>query len=308
MVSNANVLALSCTNGEIVGLTDFYSTILTPIQNWLTANPTKRPAYVVLFGGIPSRIESGGNDFSSVQWNINSECATGWRPFVSSINMDGTNGTAACEGYINKLVSVASTNSRGRVILSASAGGYGNANWYFDDTETNYSGDPLGYSDAEAVLQDGFSPSSIFYTNVNPECTNLECHITSATNVAGYFSWGSHSVGLGTNYATNGILNWKGNSGWYLMQTAESYNGQLAPGFPQGNFVSWFASDAFGGANYSNTPIGAVSNVEEPGTPTSHYAGVYFGLWGSGMNAGICAWNAINSTFFQEIGDPLVTR
>jgi hypothetical protein len=308
MVSSANVLGIGCTNGEIVDSTDFANTVIAPIQDWLNINPTKRPAYVILFQDIPSRVENGATYLDSVQYNINSLCAAGWQPFVSSINMNGTGGTNDCTAYISKLASVASTNPTGQVIISASAGLYGNSNWYFDDTETNYSGDPLGYTGAHAVLQDGFLSSCIFYTNVNPECINLQCHITSATNVAGYFSWGSHSVGLGTNYATNELLNWHGNSGWYLIQTVESFNGQRVPAFPQGNFLSWFASDAFGATNYSNTPVGGVSNVEEPQLVGINDPAIYFGLWGSGKNFGLCAWNSRNTQFFQAVGDPLVKR
>jgi hypothetical protein len=103
-------------------------------------------------------------------------------------------------------------------------------------------------------------------------------------------------------------VNWAGNSGWYLMQTIESFNGQVVQISSQGNFIKWFSSNAFGGTNYSNTPVGAVSNVEEPGPPSTSYGAIYFGLWASGKNSGICAWNARNTPYFQAVGDPFVTR
>jgi hypothetical protein len=31
----------------------------------------------------------------------------------------------------------------------------------------------------------------------------------------------------------------------------------------------------------------------------------YFGLWASGKNFGIAAWNSRNTSFFQALGDPL---
>jgi hypothetical protein len=261
MVSDANVLALECTNGEIADLTDFYSTIFTPIQSWLATNPTKRPAYVVFFNNIPSRIEGEGGYSDSVQYNINSVYAAGWRPFVSGINRSETGGTNDCIAYINKLASIGS-RSPGKVVISASAGGYGNSNYYFDDTESGYDGEPVGGSAAQALMQQGVSSNSIFYTNQIPDCGSLACHVTGGTNVAGYFSWGSHSS-LGTNYATNYSIIFTNQSAWYLMETMESFNGQRVPEFPQGNFLSWYASNSFGGVNYSNTPVGAVSNVEE---------------------------------------------
>lgn len=54
--------------------------------------------------------------------------------------------------------------------------------------------------------------------------------------------------------------------------------------------------------------MGAISNVEEPGTPGLRYGSIYFGLWAAGNNAGICAWNAINTPYFQEVGDPMVIK
>jgi hypothetical protein len=75
-----------------------------------------------------------------------------------------------------------------------------------------------------------------------------------------------------------------------------------------GNFIQWFSSNAFGGTNYSNTPVGAISNVEEPGIPSFNYGSIYFGLWASGKNFGICAWNTRDTDFFQVVGDPFVTK
>jgi len=163
----------------------------------------------------------------------------------------------------------------------------------------------FGMAAEQAVIQAGVSSNSIVYTNVIPDCGSLACHITSGRNVAGYLSWGAHSS-LGNDYAINGYVSWSGNSSWYLMQTIESFNGQRQTG--QGNFTEWFSSNAFGGTNYSNTPVGAVSNVEEPGLPSNSYGAIYFGLWASGKNSGICAWNARNTIYFQAVGDPFVTK
>jgi len=146
--------------------------------------------------------------------------------------------------------------------------------------------------------------------------TNIVCvahqalpHLTNATNVAGYISWGSHS-GLGSQYArTNGTVKWSGTNRWWIIQTIESYNGQrntVSTG--QGNFVQWYASDAFGGTNYANTPVGAVTHVEEPQLIFVNNASVYFGLWAGGKNFAIAAWNSRRTPYFQAVGDPLVSR
>jgi hypothetical protein len=131
--------------------------------------------------------------------------------------------------------------------------------------------------------------------------------ITHGTNVAGYLTWGVNGVwGYGQpNYYTN--IFWNGNSGWYLIETVESFNGQRYQG-GQGNFIKWFSSVAFGGTNYSNTPIGAVSHLDEPTVGGVETSQTYFGFWAAGKNFAICAWNARQTTYFQAVGDPFVTR
>jgi hypothetical protein len=85
----------------------------------------------------------------------------------------------------------------------------------------------------------------------------------------------------------------------------ESYNGMAEAG--GGTYVQWFSSGAFGGANYSNTPVGAVSNVAEPaytGGVNDPYT--YFYLWASGSCFGAAAWGSERTPYIQAIGDPLV--
>jgi len=75
-----------------------------------------------------------------------------------------------------------------------------------------------------------------------------------------------------------------------------------------GNFIQWFSSNAFGGTNYSNTPVGAVTHVEEPFSPGVENSQIYFGLWAAGKNFAICAWNSRRTPYFQAVGDPFVRR
>ena len=124
-------------------------------------------------------------------------------------------------------------------------------------------------------------------------------------NVAGYMCWGVYTS-LTWQYATNGLVRWSGNSGWWLIETIESYNGLFHSG--QGNFVAWYSPNAFGGSNYENTPIGAVSHTDEPFLSGINNSSIYFGLWASGKNFAICAWKSRNTPYFQATGDPFVTR
>jgi hypothetical protein len=230
------------------------------------------------------------------------------QPFVTCINMRTPND---CKAYIDKLEFFGTNYSPGQLLISASAGGYGNTNYYFDDTELGYSGDAVGLSGFEGVIQNGASSNSVVYTNVYPDCGSSACHITTGTNVAGYFSWGAHSPYLGVGYATNGNVRWFGNSRWWIIQTIESYNGQRdAPTTVQGNFLQWFSATAFGGTSYENTPVGAVSYVTEPGS--AHLTNdpfVYFGDWAAGKCFARCAWiSSQRPQVLQAVGDPFVSK
>ena len=103
------------------------------------------------------------------------------------------------------------------------------------------------------------------------------------------------------------LLEWGGNSGWWIIETVESFNGQPCGG-GMSNFYMWFSTSAFGGANYSNTPVGAVTYVDEPGRPGVNDASLYFGLWEAGKNFGICAWYSARTSSFQAVGDPFVAK
>ena len=304
MVNGANVLGIGCPTNEIIGSVDFSNQVLAPYLNWLNQNPTKHPKYLVLFMDIPSRVEDVGiATYASVQYQLSTD-TIGIQPFVTSINMNSVNGTNDCIAYINKLAYIGTNYSPGKLIISASAGGYGNTNYYFDDTEVNYPNEPVGLAAAQTLIHEGVSSNSVIYTNAYQDCGSLACHVTTGASVAGYFCWGFHSS-LGSQYAINGEVQWTSNSGWWLIKTIESFNGQRAGG--GGNFLMWFSSNAFGGTNYSNTPVGAISNVEEPGG-VDNGDSIFLGLWVAGKDFGICAWNAVNSKYFQAIGDPLTAK
>lgn len=327
-VGGASVLGIGCPTNEIISSVDFSNQVLASYLNWLTNNPAKRPQYLILFLDIPSRVEDVGTTWPSVQYQL-ATTMSGFKPFVTSINMSGTND---CIGYINKLAAFGTNSSAGNPVISARAGVYGNTNYVLDNIrhgtgygifgltgDANYS--PYGNvlsNTTNSLLQSGVPPSGIQYldgldvilTNTIPFTYINPPQITNAANVAGYFSWGFHSA-LGSSYATDGTVKWTGNSSWYLIETVESYNGQRR--IYSGNFIQWFSSNAFGGTNYSNTPVGAVSSVDEPYSIGASDPKIYFGLWASGDNFAICAWNSIIvvpgiPTPFQAVGDPFITR
>jgi hypothetical protein len=334
MVSGANVLAIGSpgifvTNGvafdttyitntwvyETVTSCNYTNYVLAPVQAWLSNNPTKRPQYVILFLDVPSRVYDTattdanypfydeGTELPSVSFRL-ATTIQGWNPFVTHINMNGTND---CIAYVNKIASMG-TYSPGKLTISANASGYGNTNYYFDDTENGYQGRPCdtpGLTASNCVVKAGVAVASVTYSNIVDNGT-LVGHITNGVHVAGYLSWGAHST-LTNNYATNGFVQWTANGSWWIIETVESFNGQRYR-IGQGTYIKWYSSNAFGGMSYSCTPIGAVCHTDEPGLCSINDAGIYFGLWASGKNFAICAWDSRMTEYFLAIGDPFTTQ
>ena len=304
-VSGANVLGIGCATNETILSADFTNQILTPYLNWLTNNPAKHPQYLVLFMDIPSIVQDSA---SSVQYQLYTATANG-RPFVTSINMNGSGGTNDCIAYINKLATIGVLVSSNSPILSASANGYGNTNYVVDDVNNGYCGDPWVPATTNGLIAAGVTTGAIDFITGCETPTSFLPHITNAVNVSGYICWGWHSnwgthLGDGA-YPIDGDVQWSGNSSWWLIRTEESYNGQRS-----GQFLEWFASNAFGGSSYSNTPIGGPTYVEEPLAPATDNA-ILFGLWAEGKNLAICCWVARNPgtpPYLQVVGDPFVVR
>jgi hypothetical protein len=316
MVGGANVLPVACDVGEFTTSTNCNSEIVFPVLNWLTNNPTKLPQYVILFYDIPTRLTnlsgSAYGAYGSVGYHLHI-LRPDWQPFVNYINAGSL---ADCEAYVDK---IAAFGTNGQLIISASAGGYGNTNFVLDNVRHGPGFGDGGYTGAGGVL----SAAIPAITNANPsagityidgvETINIPFlpHITNAVNVAGYICWGAHSDWVATmndgDFPLDGNAIWSGNSGWWIIKTVESFNGKRDSG-NQSNFIKWFSPNAFGGTNYSNTPVGGCSNVEEPGLEGGNIISSYFSLWSSGKNFGVCAWNAVNTPFFQVVGDPFVAR
>jgi hypothetical protein len=222
------------------------------------------------------------------------------KPFITHINMAGTNANRA---YIDKVAFFGTNYSPGNIFISPNEGGYNNTNFYFDDINKILTQDDFpGYSAAQGVYQ--YSTNcSVFYTNGYRLYVND--HFKNCTNLAGYLCWGGHSA-LGGEYATDNTLQWAGASGWWIIETIESFNGQWMS--DQGNIRKWHSANAFGGNDYFNTPIGSVSHVKEPGLDGINNPYLYFGLWASGRSFGACAWNSRVTSYFQAVGAPFIKR
>jgi len=166
------------------------------------------------------------------------------------------------------------------------------------------------FSATNGLLNAGVATNSILLFDGLDTFTNGVAppfmHPGPQANIAGYMCWGAHST-LAGEYPTDGKVKWIGTNRWWIIETVESFNGQRASS--SGTFIKWFSSNAFGtNGFYSNTPVGAVSYVEEPGLPGVSDAAMYFGLWASGKNFAIAAWNSRRTPYFHAVGDPLVKR
>lgn len=323
--SNANVLACSCTTTgtdgfESITTANLTNQIINPIISFIQSNTTKSIHYLVLMYGMPSRIRDASFNCTtpSVQFFISRSLSTNvcapsgavydgsTCPFVAT-NYPGTTclvtalnmaTLADCTAYIDKVTSM----YRGNVIISAEAAGYTNTNYYLDDVEVGY----FPYlNQFQAAISNENPNASIIYSS--------NAVIRTGSNVRGYASWGVHDGIFSSMYPTNNSVVWSGNSKWWLIETIESFNGQrdasLGPGGqqPQGDVEEWFAANAWGGTNYSNTPVGAVSHVEEPGFAIN--GPTYMSLWEAGYLFSECAWGSkIGSNPFQVIGDPLIRK
>jgi alpha-tubulin suppressor-like RCC1 family protein len=328
MVGAANVLGIGCTTNEIVSHQDFTNQILTPFRTWQASNPTKHPQYIILFPDLPTRIWGNVTNELTVSNSVAFAIHTntfGINPFVTSINMglDVYHGASAltndCIAYINKLRDFGTNYSPGQLFISASKGRYGNTNYVVDDVRHQaFDGSFAVRNATNGLSSAGVSATNVFYrgdiemclaTNASGDCINYnpEPHITNAVDVAAYICWGAHST-LENEYPINEAVKWSGNSSWWIIETIESLNGWRHPG--QGNFTQWFSPNAFGGINYLNTPIGAVTHTDEPNLTGVNKSEIYFRLWASNRAFASCAWNSRSSINqrFQAVGDPFVTK
>ncbi len=310
LVSQANVLTIGYAPQETILPADFETAMRTPVLNWLAANPTKKPKYWVLFLGVPSRIHADTNEYgyyggTHPSVSVTLSALPGARnPFITHINMGNTNhigDTNACRAYIDKLEFFGTNYSPRKIVISASAGGYGNTNYYFDGVGGFTF---AAYEAGAGVVAAGISTNNVYVRAVEP-------HINRGTNVAAYYSSGIHGW-QSFQSTVNGDVVFEGNSQWYVMLTYESFNGyrfaEIPPLF-QGNFIKWFSSSAFGGTNFSNTPVGAVTHTDEPGPGDNiNDRQIFYGYWASGKTFCLAAWNSRRTPFFQAVGDPLVKK
>jgi hypothetical protein len=205
----------------------------------------------------------------------------------------------ATKAYIDKLKAMYNSMPVKNIVISAEGTGQQGTSYYFEDTQSlGPNGEPLN----AIARRDG-----VRAVNPNVPVTIVghgEPFITTASDVSGFMTWG-WNAGRGPWYSLDGKVTFTGNSGWYAIQTYESFNGWWNSW--QGDFTDWFSANAFGGTNYSNTPAGSVNHVEEP-TAGGVNGPSYFQCWEKRHLFIDCAWTSLNTGAMVPHGDPWITK
>jgi hypothetical protein len=310
-IAEINLLAVNCATNERAEPDEFRRKVASAVKGWLDRNPARKPNYIIMSYDLPLRfVYDSDHGMPFALANL----FPGNKPAVFYLNMASVDATRA---YIDKLEFFGTNWPARGVLISPSEHGYGNTDFVLDGIrhgpgfgDASYSHNWSVVSNAVTGVMSSGNPKLKCYFRDGVETNWIAGpHITTATNVAGYMSWGVHSS-LGLNYATNGFLKWQGHSSWWIIETVESFNGVNYLNTFQGNFVKWFAENAFGGTNFSNTPVGAVAHVNEPGLGGINDAQVYFGLWARGKKFATAASASQWLSGEEHIifGDPFVRR
>jgi len=313
----------NCAN---ISIEDFEASVKSPIVNWITSHPEKDIRHILMVY-MPNMIfPSVGHGSMAYALNLAMR-TTGIRPgggntFPSIIVEDGYPGNgyftrqeypgtlalvsdlwvgsvASTKAYIDKLKNMYNSMPVKSVVISAQGTGRGGTHYYFEDTNSlGPTNNPFtGELHRDAVRAVNPTASVTVTGRGQP-------YITNASNVSGYFSWGTNG-GHSWHYANDGSVVFTGNSGWYPIMTYESYNGHWDS--HQGDFTDWFSANAFGGTDYSNTPAAAVTHADEP-TAGGVNGEQYFQCWEKGHLFIDCAYLSMRSAFMVPRGDPWITK
>jgi|GEM_PF-3071939 len=230
----------------------------------------------------------------------------GMLALVTSLDMGSTEATLK---YIDKLKDMYNRMPSRSLFISAQNTGKAGTTYYLEDKGAS-ARIKLG---APKVGEEIKSSLAAVNPQVKIDYRPLESnsYLTDISNVAGLFTWGANGRwypvrGFDPDYALNGSITMSGDSSWYLIQTAESYNGKLAESY-QGNYRKWFSENAFGGRNYQNTPAAAVVHVDEPGLLNINDRSL-FQCWEMGDLFIDCAWYSRLSQAMQAVGDPWIRK
>jgi hypothetical protein len=215
---------------------------------------------------------------------------------VTLLDMGSTEATLR---YIDKLKNVYDNMSNPSIFISASNASVGGSTYYIED-HNSVAGNTGTGLDIVNKLKDFNQNTPIQYVGYGGSLLP-----DTLSDVKGFFTWGGNGPRGGT-YPVDGKLKFTGNSNWYVIETAESFNGWRDMTW-QGSYVKWFSKNAFGGENYDKTPVGAVAHADEPNLLGINSTS-YFPCWDQGNLFIDCAWYSRRSGNMMAIGDPWVRK
>ena len=228
------------------------------------------------------------------------------------------------EAYIAKEATSAAANSGAGLgtdgtTINGTLAGVAGSNYIVDDT-TTYGGDDLNpavpnaitaANSADTVYNSSTNPSGNIYTQTNIAGPNIDAPAESGSednvgDIAGYGSWGNHSGTApfsenGSGWPLAAVVFTGTHNSWWAGMTIESYDGDYND-VSYANPVTVFAPTAFGGTNYSNTPVAWVGTSQEPGLGGVE-GSAYMGSWSQGLTSLEAAWAGHNHPSFIAVTD-----
>jgi hypothetical protein len=324
---------------------DYLRLIKNPLTTYLNNNPTIK--YIIMMPGVPMRFigepHGGSRYVFSIPDDLSSNISVGsayehnysgqiidsidsnyfvpslypgTRALITYVNMVDKDKTIA---YIDKLERMYKAMPvKSLIISSKDVSGYEKGLYYAD----GYTSDKMylhsNLFELGVERMKNSIPESRIVLHTDRDSVNdligIDGSAHPAIDVAGYYGWGIHNLVYGEEfpmYTPEKPLNrvkFSGKSDWYLMMTEESFNGIIGGSGGQSTFRTWFHELAFGGTNYSNTPVAAVVHIDEPGGGSTN--STIFACFDKGELPFVeCAWKSVtNSNATVFIGDPFITR
>ena len=323
-MANANYLGITGVDDASYASQSQCASLVSQVIAWTQAHPTKPIRYIVGLCGLPSRDDVPSPGFAggeSVSYMIYNELLAGsgmpgyyggmdrfsvaeyGTPLVAWLDCGSY---AATYAYINKEVAAADAGGleADGITISGSAAGVGGSTWVLDDTchdGNSFIGCQAWWFDAFASM---LAADGVPNADIDHQTNPYGPVIATAANPTAYGSWGVHSGELGSGstdaWPANGDVTFTGNAGWWIGMSVESYNG-IYGGY-MGDPTEFFAATAFGGTNYSNTPICFVGSTSEP-TLMGIEDVPYFDRWARGWSTIEAAWAGFSTQYFLAVTD-----
>jgi autotransporter-associated beta strand protein len=194
------------------------------------------------------------------------------------------------------------------VTICGAAAGVNGSKWIMDDTSNMgygsfFDDDGVSTSYIPSLLAEGVSAGNIVY---QPNASGPV--ISTAEDPIAYGSWGQHApmrsggtdawpVPKGTEPS---VVTFTGNASWWIGMSIESFNGIY--GDYMGDPTEFFAANAFGGTNYSSTPVCFAVHTSEP-TYGGCTQAEYFEGWARGWSSLEAAWAGRATGCFLVVTD-----